>query len=71
MFYNPIRRHGNNGNLSPVEFEKNYDINKKRVYKTRGDSVQISSSNKHQKTLTFHKYLYNKLKYKLVNLKLV
>lgn len=32
MFYNPIRRHGNNGNLSPVEFEKNYDINKKSVY---------------------------------------
>nr|WP_148214192.1 IS3 family transposase [Denitrovibrio acetiphilus] len=32
MFYNPIRRHGNNGYLSPVEFEKNYDINKKSVY---------------------------------------
>jgi len=24
MFYNPIRRHGNNGNLSPVEFERRY-----------------------------------------------
>lgn len=24
MFYNPIRRHGNNGNLSPVEFERQY-----------------------------------------------
>ncbi len=32
MFYNPVRRHGNNGNLSPVEFEKNYDINKESVY---------------------------------------
>ena len=32
LFYNPVRRHGNNGNLSPVEFEKNYDINKKSVY---------------------------------------
>tara|TARA_R100000306_G_C4356271_1_gene132874 strand:- start:20 stop:844 length:825 start_codon:yes stop_codon:yes gene_type:complete len=24
MFYNPVRRHGNNGGLSPVEFEKQY-----------------------------------------------
>jgi putative transposase len=24
MFYNPVRRHGNNGNLSPVEFERQY-----------------------------------------------
>lgn len=24
MFYNPKRRHGNNGNLSPVEYEKSY-----------------------------------------------
>jgi putative transposase len=24
MFYNPIRRHGNNGNLSPVKFERQY-----------------------------------------------
>jgi len=24
MFYNPIRRHGHNGNLAPVEFEKNF-----------------------------------------------
>jgi hypothetical protein len=22
MFYNPVRRHGHIGNLSPVEFEK-------------------------------------------------
>ena len=24
LFYNPKRRHGYNGNLPPVEFEKNY-----------------------------------------------
>ena len=24
MFYNPIRRHGTNGGLSPMEFEKQY-----------------------------------------------
>jgi putative transposase len=24
MFYKPIRRHGNNGELSPVDFEKQY-----------------------------------------------
>ena len=24
MFYNPVRRHGNNGGLSPVDFEKQY-----------------------------------------------
>jgi putative transposase len=24
MFYNPVRRHGNNGNLSPIEFERKY-----------------------------------------------
>ena len=24
MFYNPIRRHGHNDGLSPVEFEKQY-----------------------------------------------
>ncbi|WP_413774383.1 IS3 family transposase [Marinobacter sp. AN1] len=24
MFYNPVRRHGNNGGLSPVDFEKRY-----------------------------------------------
>ena len=26
MFYNPIRRHGNNGDLSPVEFERRYFV---------------------------------------------
>jgi putative transposase len=24
MFYNPVRRHGNNGGVAPVEFEKRY-----------------------------------------------
>ena len=24
MFYNPKRRHGSNGNLSPLEFEKQF-----------------------------------------------
>jgi len=24
LFYNPTRRHGNNGDLSPMEFENNY-----------------------------------------------
>ena len=24
LFYNPVRRHGNNDDLSPMEFEKNY-----------------------------------------------
>ena len=24
LFYNPKRRHGYNGNLSPIEFERNY-----------------------------------------------
>lgn len=24
LFYNPVRRHGNNNDLSPMEFEKNY-----------------------------------------------
>jgi putative transposase len=26
MFYNPLRRHGNNSDLSPVEFEKQYSM---------------------------------------------
>ncbi len=26
MFYNPIRRHGSAGGLSPVEFEKRYAL---------------------------------------------
>jgi len=24
MFYNPVRRHGTNGNMSPAEYEKSY-----------------------------------------------
>ena len=24
MFYNPVRRHGNNGGIAPMEFEKQY-----------------------------------------------
>ncbi|WP_333995604.1 IS3 family transposase, partial [Burkholderia orbicola] len=27
MFYNPIRRHGSAGDLSPVEFERRYALN--------------------------------------------
>ncbi|WP_265434887.1 IS3 family transposase, partial [Aeromonas salmonicida] len=26
MFYNPIRRHGSNDGLSPVEFEKQFNV---------------------------------------------
>lgn len=32
MFYNPVRRHGYNDNLSPMEFENKYDIKKESVY---------------------------------------
>ena len=31
LFYNPTRRHGNNGDLSPMEFEKNYFLNQAGV----------------------------------------
>jgi len=31
LFYNSIRRHGSNGNLSPVKFEKSYYLNQQRV----------------------------------------
>ncbi len=31
LFYNPTRRHGNNGDLSPIEFEKNYFMNQAGV----------------------------------------
>ncbi|WP_152982587.1 IS3 family transposase, partial [Stenotrophomonas humi] len=27
MFYNPTRRHGSNGGLSPIEFERQYALN--------------------------------------------
>lgn len=31
MFYNPVRKHGCNGNLSPIEFERRYYEGLKRV----------------------------------------
>lgn len=31
MFYNPVRRHGHNENLSPVEFEKRFVSNVRSV----------------------------------------
>jgi putative transposase len=31
LFYNPTRRHGNNGDLSPMEFENNYFRNQAGV----------------------------------------
>ncbi|KVD45956.1 transposase [Burkholderia sp. ABCPW 11] len=27
MFYNPVRRHGSAGGLSPIEFERRYALN--------------------------------------------
>ncbi|WP_139159084.1 IS3 family transposase, partial [Vibrio sonorensis] len=32
MFYNIKRRHGSNNQLSPVEYEKQYEIKSKSVY---------------------------------------
>lgn len=34
MFYNPIHHHGNNGNLSAVQFERKYLQQAKSVYQT-------------------------------------
>lgn len=31
LFYNPKRRHGNNGNVSPVKLEMNYNLNQQSV----------------------------------------
>ena len=31
MFYNPIRRHGSNDGLSPVEFEKQFNVQQQSV----------------------------------------
>lgn len=31
MFYNPIRRHGHNNGLSPVQFEKQFSVRQIRV----------------------------------------
>jgi putative transposase len=32
LFYNPTRRHGNNGDLAPMEFEHNYFMGQSGVY---------------------------------------
>jgi putative transposase len=31
MFYNPVRRHSNNGGMSPVKFEKQYFVRQASV----------------------------------------
>jgi putative transposase len=31
LFYNPKRRHGNNGNVSPIKYEKSYNLNQQSV----------------------------------------
>jgi len=31
MFYNSTRRHGSNGNMSPIDYEKNYYLNQQCV----------------------------------------
>ena len=31
LFYNPIRRHGSNGNVSPINYEKSYYLNQQTV----------------------------------------
>ncbi|HHZ70461.1 MAG TPA: hypothetical protein EYN54_09350 [Methylococcaceae bacterium] len=38
MFYNPVRKHGSNDMLSPIEYEKRYFMKLGRVYKTQGDT---------------------------------
>jgi hypothetical protein len=44
MFYNPKRKHTNNGMLSPVEFEvRQQKLNEAGVYETRGISFSISA----------------------------
>jgi hypothetical protein len=41
MFYNPNRKHTNNGMLSPVDYEiTQRNINKAGVYETRGTSLR-------------------------------
>jgi putative transposase len=42
MFYNPIRKHANNGLLSPVQFERQQKLKPQGVKKTRGYSDQSS-----------------------------
>jgi putative transposase len=31
MFYNPVRRHGHNNGLSPVQFEREFSVRPVRV----------------------------------------
>jgi putative transposase len=39
LFYKPTRRRGNNGDLSPMEFENNYFRNQAGVSKSGGVSI--------------------------------
>lgn len=39
LFYNPKRRHCNNDQLSPMEYEQRYLLRNGTVYETRGNSV--------------------------------
>lgn len=32
LFYNPVRRHGSNGNVSPIDFEQRFNGQQKSVY---------------------------------------
>jgi putative transposase len=38
MFYNPVRRHGHNNGLSPVQFEKLFFMRRVRVQEIGSDS---------------------------------
>lgn len=38
-FYNPVRRHGYNDDLSPIEFKKPHQRNQGTIHKTSGDPV--------------------------------
>lgn len=46
MFYNPKRKHANNGMLSHVNFEEQQKINPQGVKKTRGYSKPYAQSDK-------------------------
>ncbi len=39
LFYDPKRRHGKNGMLSPVGFERQQNVKLQGVYKSRGISI--------------------------------
>jgi len=41
LFYNLTRRHGNNGYLSPMEFENNYFRNQAGVYKMGAYQINL------------------------------